>query len=65
MAYTDQLQAAVMPIDTSVSIDADRCRAFFTAPPGGVATRHTSPPAAPVPPAPTASWETDSPGSSS
>ena len=31
MAYTDQLQAAVMPIDTSVSIDADRCRAFFSA----------------------------------
>ena len=31
IAYTDQPHAAVMPSDTSVSIDADPCRAFFSA----------------------------------
>ena len=31
IAYTDQPQAATMPSDTSVSIDAEPCRAFFSA----------------------------------
>ena len=61
IAYTDQPHAAAMPSDTSVSIDAAPCRAFFSAAAWNGHAAHPATGAASAP-GPTASPGTGTPG---